>query len=116
MARSGVTWKVDWHGAEIAARFHAAAALLIAKTVKDAEARTKALIQEYDAIDTGNMLNSVTSGMNGPLTGWWASPAPYSIYVDMGTIHMAARPFFSGAYTDTEATFKADLARLVGHG
>lgn len=77
----------------------------------------KARIRRQDAIDTGTMLNSVHSAVNiesstsGIVVAGTA--VEYDIFVEFGTVKMAARPFIRPTQDeDTPAAINAMVASL----
>ena len=89
----------------IAAKFPALVRELVDDERFDFEADVKDFIVSYNAVDTGNMLNSVFSRMIGEHSAEILSPAHYSAYVNYGTYKMAARPFFSDAVERSRQRF-----------
>lgn len=101
------------------------------KAARDIEAKAK-----MDApVDTGNMKNSIyskgpgfsTFGKDHPNDTQPEEPigdheavvhagAPYSVYVDYGTAHTPARPFFSGAVESVKPTLEAVMAKIMEAG
>lgn len=87
----------------------------IRKQVLVSEGDVRQFIQQYDAIDTGNMLGSVKGEMVSANEGIVSVSAesgdgyPYPKAVNYGTIHVAPRPFF----TDAENLARQEFGPLV---
>ncbi len=77
------------------------------------ERDTKENIVRYNAIDTGTMLRSVHGQQVDDWTWKLAVPVPYAAYVNFGTRHMAARPFFSEAVEASRQRFPGRMRRAV---
>ena len=77
-------------------------------------------IVKYDAIDTGNMLNSVRDHEAGHLarevvvSAQAEGGAPYPAFVNYGTRFMPARPFFSDMIAVAEKEFPDRFIGLEG--
>lgn len=102
-------------------RVGAKSAALFRKAIYDIENGAKNKIREYDAIDTGNMLNSVSSnitgdGRYGQMTGEVGPTAEYAIYVHDGTSKMVGRPFLTDAFDMSIVPFESALQRLAEEG
>lgn len=99
------------------------------KAARDIEAKAKM----NAPVDTGNLKNSIYSKGPGFSTFGGAgntqpeepigdheavvhAGAPYAVYVDYGTAHMPARPFFSGAVEEVKPTLEAVMAQIMGSG
>lgn len=96
----------------------ARASAVLRKTAYDIEADAKQLIQAYDAVDTGAMLNSVSTtiagdGRNGVMTAEIGPTVEYAIYVHEGTSRMPGRPFLTDAYDRRIGPFEQVLGRLA---
>lgn len=88
------------------------------KTIFDIEADAKMLIEAYDAVDTGDMMNSTTStisgdGRTGEITGEVGPTVDYGLYVHEGTSVMPGRPFLADAFDRRVTPFEAALAKLA---
>lgn len=85
---------------------------IISKTVQDIHANALAIIREKNLIDTGNLLNSIFSytDLDG-LTGYVVVGAFYGIYLEYGTIRMAARPFIAPATEQALQPFVIAIGR-----
>lgn len=112
------------HGSRLGqagARIGAPAAAAFRRTVFAIEAGSKAAIVEMDAVDTGNMLNGVSStivgdGRSGSMSGEVGPTADYSVHVHQGTSVMAGRPFLEGPFDREVAAFSGALAKLAEAG
>lgn len=84
---------------------------IVERTAYGIEAGAKANIVKNDTIDTGNMLGSVAAIRVGHMM-WQIVCVPfYSIYIEMGTRFMRARPFMAPAMRAEAA--KLNAARIV---
>lgn len=97
----------------------AKAAAVVRKSTLDIEAETKRQIIAMDAVDTGNMLNSVSSTIRGDgrfstIEGEVGPTAEYSGYVHDGTSRMAGRPFLATAADMHIPTFEAAMGQIGG--
>ena len=74
---------------------------VIREQVMVSEGNVKTNIVQYDAVDTGNMLNSTKGEMLGQREGLVSVSAqsedgyPYPAAVNFGTVHVSPRPYFS---------------------
>lgn len=59
------------------------------------------------AMDTGNLTNSISMQMIGPLQGRVNINAEYAAYLEYGTVRMAARPYLQPAIDQTRQDFLA---------
>lgn len=99
-------------------RVGAQAAAALKKTAYDIEADAKALIISLGAVDTGNLLNSVTTsisgdGRHGSMTAEVGPTAEYGIYVHEGTSRMGARPFLTTAFDSRAPLLEKAIAQLA---
>lgn len=98
-------------------RVGARASAAFRKTVLDIEADAKMLVEAYGAVDTGDLMNSVTSdiqgdGRHGLMTGEIGPTVDYGLYVHEGTSRMPGRPFLDDAFDRREPTFSQVLAQI----
>lgn len=98
------------HFGKVADALEAKAALVVAKTAHDLEANAKA----QAPVDTGNLRNSIQSRPMGPLAWEVAVGAEYGLYVEMGTRHAPAQPYFLPAVERVSGPFQAALGQLLG--
>ena len=63
------------------------------------------------ATDTGILVNSITAFQTGPLQWTVAASAEYAVYLEMGTIRMAPRPFLGPALESQRSAFEAAVLR-----
>lgn len=75
---------------------------VVRKTAFDIEADAKMLVEAYDAVDTGNMMDSISTtisgdGRMGTMTAEIGPTAEYAVYVHDGTSVMAGRPYLTDA-------------------
>lgn len=98
-------------------RVGALGAKVFRKTVFDIESDAKVLIVQYDAVDTGNMLGSVSSTITGDgrgrMDGEIGPTADYSIHVHDGTSVMPGRPFLTDAFDRRLPGFEAALQKIA---
>lgn len=99
-------------------RVGARASMAFRKTILDIEADAKMLIEAYDAVDTGDLMNSVTNdiqgdGRHGVMTGEVGPTVDYGIYVNNGTSRMPGRPFLDDAFDRREPVFAQVLAAIA---
>jgi HK97 gp10 family phage protein len=102
-----------------ALRIGVSGATVVKKAAYDLERGTKAQIQAMGAVDTGNMLNSVSTdisgdGRFGAMSAEVGPTADYSIYVHEGTSRMAGRPFLSTAFDAMLPGFEGAVGKLGG--
>lgn len=112
------------HGSRLAqagARIGAPASAVFRRTAFAIEADAQALIIAMDAVDTANMLNSVSTeitgdGRSGSMSAEIGPTADYSVHVHEGTSVMAGRPFLANAFDRQVPGFQAALAKLAAAG
>lgn len=83
----------------------------------DIEADAKVLVKAYDAVDTGDMMNSISTsfagdGRNGTMTAEIGPTVDYAIYVHEGTSRMPGRPFLTDAFDRRVPGFETALGQL----
>jgi hypothetical protein len=64
------------------------------------------------AIDTGELIGGLQTEMDSPTSGEFRSTAPHGIYVNYGTVNMAARPFMDPAAEVMREHFTREMKRL----
>jgi len=74
------------------------------------ERRAKQFVVEKDIIDTGNLLNNITTHPPEGSAIEVVSEAPYSVYNEYGTYKMAARPYMRPALDE----MKPQIQKLIG--
>jgi hypothetical protein len=99
-------------------RVGARASAAFRKTILDIEADAKMLIEAYDAVDTGDLMNSVTSdiqgdGRTGSMDGEVGPTVDYGYWVHEGTSRMPGRPYLGDAFDRREPVFAQVLAQLA---
>ena len=67
---------------------------------------------EAPAIDTGNLLNSGYHKMTGPTEGEVGFGAEYAVYLEMGSVRMAPRPFLGPAVERVWPEFVKAMERI----
>lgn len=87
------------------------------KTTVDIQLEAQQNIRDLDLIDTGNLLNSITSttSIDG-FEGYVDVGAYYGIYHEFGTVKMAARPFLGPAVDARSKEFVAAVREAVRQG
>ena len=116
---------------DLSAQAQAEMARIVAKTAIDIEAGAKTAIQsspasgrvygahkasapgEAPATDTGNLAGSIQSVSAGPLTWEVHVSAEYAETLELGGVHVAARPFLSPAVDAVRPGFEAAVAQAV---
>ena len=88
---------LTWHGAEVSERVQQAAKLAIDETL----AACLAVAVPRAPYKTGNLRASAfmrpAAVEGGVVVGRWGFSALYAAYVELGTVHMAARPYMRPA-------------------
>ncbi len=67
---------------------------------------------EAPAVDTGNLMNSVTHAMTDTTVGEVAVGAEYGAYLELGTARMAARPYLGPAADKVKPAFERALGQV----
>ncbi len=94
------------------AEAQALAEVVVAKSAADLEAQGKANIVSMGAVDTGTMLNSTSTDLNG-LTAEVGPTTNYAVYVHEGTWKNGGpRPFMSNAATTIEPAFLEAMGQI----
>lgn len=101
-----------------AGRLGAQASAVLRKTAYDIEADGKMLVEAYGAVDTGDLMNSISAtitgdGRHGAMTAEIGPTVHYGGYVHDGTSVMAGRPYLSDAFERREPTFSKALQQLA---
>lgn len=92
---------------------------VIREQVFISEGDVKTNIIQYNAVDTGNMLNSTKGEMLSPTEGLVSVSAqsgqgyPYPVAVNFGTVHVSPRPFFSDAETTAQQEFPRRMVAAI---
>lgn len=92
----------------IARRLPEAAGRVVKKTAFDVEAGAKAVVP----VDTGNLKNSIAAEMTGPAEAIVGTGVEYSVYVELGTVKMAARPYLIPAAEHARPSFIEAMSHL----
>lgn len=85
---------------------------LINKACFDIEAKAK----EWVPVKTGTLRNSIRvmkTATEGDLVGEVGVFRDYGIYVEMGTVRMAARPYLGRAFSLVSSSFKAAVQQAI---
>jgi HK97 gp10 family phage protein len=109
-AGNAVTWKVVYnHFPEIIKGMEGKAARIVAKTALDIEAGAKLRAP----VDTGTLRASIQA-RKVSATHWIVTVGvDYGIYLEYGTRHMAARPYFAPAIRAVRASFNQAMKGVV---
>lgn len=99
-------------------RVGAKASAVFRKTLFDIEGDAKMLIEAYDAVDTGDMMNSVSTsitgdGRHGNMSGEVGPTVEYGLYVHDGTSVMPGRPFLGDAFDRRVPGYTEALAQIA---
>lgn len=94
------------------------AAAALRKTAFDIEADAKMLIEAYDAVDSGDMMNSVSTtitgdGRTGAMTAEVGPTVDYAFFVHEGTSVMPGRPFLGDAWDRRVPIYTEALAKIA---
>lgn len=99
------------------ARLGSLATAVVTKTAYDVEADTKSTIISMDAVDTGAMLNSVSTDITTGGSSVESETGPtveYAIYVHDGTSVVAPRPFMQGPFERHSAKLVEAFEQMDG--
>lgn len=101
---------------QVAADIRRKAARFTEKAARDIEGQASELCVAMGAVDTGNLLNSISSApLNSDRSVWRVvAAAEYAAYVNFGTVRMAARPFFTTAVDKVRPVYLAAMRTLPG--
>lgn len=127
---------VENHFPRIIAGMETQAGQAVRETVFDIEGRAKLLMQgpkhgaeyprgkgavhqasapgEAPAVDTGHLWNSIQTEMVGRFSGVVFTNAEYAPALEFGSVHVAARPFFTPATQGAWPDFLEKMKRLTG--
>lgn len=99
-------------------RVGAKASAALRKTAFDIEADAKMLVEAYDAVDTGDLMNSVSTtitgdGRTGTMTVEVGPTVEYGLYVHEGTSVMPGRPFLGDAWDRRVPGYTQALAQIA---
>jgi HK97 gp10 family phage protein len=83
----------------------------LARTARQVEATAKMNIIAKDIIDTGAMLNSVTTTQQSEGVYWVHDGVEYGVYHELGTHRISARPFMVPAVEAVGAQVEAIIAK-----
>lgn len=97
---------------KVGAGITAKAVVVVAKTTHDIEAGAKRICVEKHIIDTGTLMNSISSTVRG-LTGEVGPTVDYAPHQEYGTWKMAARPYMGPATDAAEAPFAAAMEKVA---
>lgn len=101
-----------------AGRVGAQASAVLRKTALDIEADGKMLVEAYDAVDTGDMMNSISTsfegdGRNGTMAAEIGPTVEYAVYVHDGTSVLPGRPFMADAFDRRIPGYTEALAQVA---
>ena len=85
------------------------AAMIVQKAGLDVEGRAKSRAP----VRTGYLKNSIQARMESEMSSLIAVGADYGIYVEMGTRHMAARPYFTPAFEEVKSQFLEAMRDVI---
>jgi HK97 gp10 family phage protein len=68
---------------------------------------------EAPAIDEGALVNSIQTEMTGEMSAVIGSNMEYAPHLELGTIHIAPRPFLGPAFEAAKDEFEAGLKELL---
>lgn len=99
-------------------RIGAVGSAILRKTALDIEADGKMLVEAYDAVDTGDMMNSISTsftgdGRSGHMAAEIGPTVEYAVFVHDGTSVMAGRPYMTDAFERRYPGFEGALARAA---
>lgn len=94
---------------KIIAGMEAKAEAIVAKTALDLEGHAKSRAP----VDTGTLKNSIQATRQGEAHWRVVVGADYGMYVEWGTVHMGARPFFQPAVAAVTPAFLAAIRTVV---
>lgn len=94
------------------------AAAALRKTAYDIEADGKMLVEAYDAVDSGDMMNSISTsitgdGRTGAMSVEVGPTVDYALYVHEGTSVMEGRPFMGDAWDRRVPLYTEALAKIA---
>lgn len=106
MATSGVVWRVIFNDLpKIADQLGIKADVIVRKTALDVQAGA----QDRAPVDTGYLRGSIRAVRVSEAHWRVTVGADYGIYLEMGTRHMAARPYFGPAVRAVRGAFLSAL-------
>jgi HK97 gp10 family phage protein len=110
MAQSGVVWRVEFNRfPEIIKGMERKASIVVRKTALDLEAGAKARAP----VDTGNLRASIQA-VRITDTHWRVTVgASYGLYVELGTRHMGAQPYFGPTVRALRRSFQQAMRGVV---
>lgn len=114
VATGTVTWTITANAfPRIIQGIEAKARAVVTKTAMDLEAHAKTRVP----VDTGTLKNSIQAAevSGGPGTVHWRVTvgADYGLYVEWGTVNMAAQPFIQPAVAAVSPAFYQAMKRVV---
>ncbi len=86
----------------------------IGRAVKRTALRVVAGAQDRCPVKTGNLRASIHASDDTPLREEVAASASYAMYVEMGTVRMAAQPFLQPALLSEQDRFTQDVRDAIG--
>jgi HK97 gp10 family phage protein len=109
MASRGATVQILYnHIPRIAAALRPACGEIVQETILAIETGAKIVVP----VDTGALRASIESDMTGDTSGEVATAIEYSVYVEYGTVHMAARPYMTPAAEAERRHFMRKMSDL----
>lgn len=105
-----VSWRiVENKFPQIIAGMEAKAEAIVAKTALDLEAHAKGRAP----VDTGTLKNSIQAMRVGDAHWRVVVGVDYGMYVEWGTVHMAAQPFFQPAIQAVTPAFLTAIRKVT---
>lgn len=105
-----ISWRiVENRFPSIIAGMEAKAEAIVAKTAMDLEAHAKSRAP----VDTGTLKNSIQATRVGDAHWRVVVGVDYGMYVEWGTVHMAAQPFFQPAIQAVTPAFLTAIRQVV---
>lgn len=103
-------WKVRFNALpKIIAGMERKAALIVSKAALDIEAQAKTRAP----VDTGTLRSSIRARRVSLLHWVVEVGADYGVYVEWGTVHMAAQPYFRPAVTAVTPGYLAAMRKVT---
>lgn len=85
----------------------------IDEAVQDTGRQIEQVAKGRAPVDTGNLRNTIQYAQDGQGACSVAVGAEYGIYVELGTRHMAARPYLFNSALEAEADLKRRLSEVL---
>lgn len=110
-------FRLTWRGAEIKGQITDAVLQAMDETAEAAKAEAKAIVP----VDTGRLRESIDAiveqrGSGDRRTLMLFAAAPYALFVELGTVHMPARPYLRPAIDAEAPKLTARIRAAIGSG